>query len=52
MKALGGGRAKVADPLEVMSDFLAFVREETLSDRERDIVTRGLDDLRQAEETA
>ncbi len=52
MKALGGGRAKVADPLEVMSDFLAFVREEALSDRERDIVTRGLDDLRQAEETA
>ena len=52
IKALGEGRVMVADPLNVIGDFLAFVREDAMSDVEREIVGRGLDDLRQAEELA
>ncbi len=52
IKALGEGRAAVTDPLDVIADFLAFVREDAMSDAERNIAARGLDDLRQAEELA
>lgn len=52
IKALGGGRVKVTEPLEVIGDFLAFVREGAMSDSERNLVTAGLDDLHQAEKSA
>jgi DNA repair protein SbcD/Mre11 len=52
IKALGEGRVSVADPLDVLADFLAFVREDAMSDSERDIVARRLDDLRQVEDQA
>ena len=52
IKALGEGRVAVTDPLDVIADFLAFVREDAMSDAERNIAARGLHDLRQAEELA
>ncbi|MCD2176121.1 exonuclease SbcCD subunit D [Rhizobium sp. C4] len=52
IKALGEGRVTVTDPLEVVGDFLAFVREDAISEVERGLVEDGLDHLRQAEELA
>ena len=52
IKALGEGRLAVSDPMEVIGDFLAFVRADGMSDAEGKIIGRGLDDLRHAEELA
>ncbi len=52
IKALGQGRTIVVDPLDVIGDFLAFVREDAMSENERTIVTGVLDDLRRGEELA
>lgn len=52
IKALGEGRLTAADPLDVIGDFLGFVREDAMTEVERAIVGDGLDDLRQAEDIA
>ncbi|HWU61714.1 MAG TPA: exonuclease SbcCD subunit D [Ensifer sp.] len=52
IKALGDARVHVTDPLEVIGDFLSFVRDDLPSDPERDIVADSLAALRHAEEVA
>lgn len=52
IKALGEGRLAVTEPMDVIADFLAFVRVDAMTDAEREIAARALDNLRQAEEVA
>ncbi len=55
-RSLHAGAAKAppiaaADPIEVIGGFLALVRDEVMSDHEREIVEPRLHELRQSEAT-
>lgn len=52
IKSLGDVPARVADPVEVIGDFLQFVRDDGLSGREADVVATALHDIRRREDAA
>jgi len=52
MKPLDGQFAKVADPVEVVGDFLELVRDERLSEKETEVIAQALERLRNEEDAA
>lgn len=52
IKAFAAGNLKVTSPIDVIGDFLSFVRDDAMSEVERELAVRGLEDINRAEDLA
>jgi exonuclease SbcD len=52
IRSLDGTNSKMANPLDVVGEFVEFVRDECMTDGESDVVATALHDIRRGEDAA